>query len=329
MEAPQSLLLTRGRACILTEAEALRATAEGLDAAFARVAQRILQTAAGRHKVILSGVGKSAHIAQKLAGTFNSTGVPACFLDPVNALHGDLGLCAEGDLAILASNSGTTEEMVRLVPLLERFGLTTIALTSGAESALASACDDVLLYHVPAEACPLRLAPTASTTAALALGDALAMVVLQERGFTQEDFARLHPAGNLGRTLLLRVGDVMRTGDKFPCLPDTCTVQDAIMAMTRAKAGCAALAAPADGRLSGVFTDGDFRRSALSGPGFLDKPVAAFMTRTPKTVRSSALAVEALKVFEASKIDDLLVVDDDGRAVGVVDGQDLPRFHLV
>jgi arabinose-5-phosphate isomerase len=329
MEAGQSLLLTRGRACILTEAEALRVTAERLDAGFARVVSRILETLATSHKVIFTGVGKSAHIAQKLAGTFNSIGAPACFLDPVNALHGDLGLCVGGDLALLLSNSGATEELIRLVPLLKRFGLGTVAITAGAGSALASTCDEVLLYHVPAEACPLRLAPTSSTTAALALGDALAMVLLEQRGFTQEDFARLHPAGNLGRILLLRVSDVMRTGDKFPSLPDICTVQDGIIAMTRAKAGCLALVDAASGRLSGVFTDGDFRRSALSGPGFLQQPVASFMTRTPKTIRVSALAVEALKVFEASKIDDLLVVDDENRPVGLVDGQDLPRYHLV
>lgn len=328
MEAEQSRLLARGRECILTEAEALAATAERLDATFVQVVTTLAATLDAGHKVIFSGVGKSSSIAQKLAGTFNSIGAPACVLDPVNALHGDLGLCAAGDAAVLISNSGTTEELVRLVPLLKRFGLRTVALTAGATSTLAQGCDHVLRYHVPREACPLKLAPTASTTAALALGDAVAMVLLELRGFTQDDFARLHPAGHLGRTLLLRVSEVMRARERLPCLPETATIQEAITAMTRAKAGCLALVAP-DGRLAGIFTDGDFRRSALAGPDFLQRPVSAHMTRQPITVREDVLAVEALKIFEAAKIDDLLVIDADGRPVGIVDGQDLPRFHLV
>jgi arabinose-5-phosphate isomerase len=249
-------------------------------------------------------------------------------LDPVNALHGDLGLCAEGDTAILISNSGTTEELVRLVPLLKRFGLRTVALTSHAESTLATACDQLLLYRVPREACPLALAPTASTTAALAMGDALAMVLLEIGGFTRNDFARLHPAGHIGRSLLLRVAEVMRPKDRLPCLPVTATIQEAITEMTRAKAGCLAVVS-ADGRLAGVFTDGDFRRCAISTPDFLHKPVENFMSRKPITVREDVLAVEALRIFEAYKIDDLLVIDAENRPVGIVDGQDLPKFHLV
>ncbi len=329
MDAEQSSQLARGRACILTEARALEATAAALDETFVAVVRALHDTLAASRKVIAAGVGKSGAIAEKLVGTFNSIGAPACFLDPVNALHGDLGLCSEGDCALLLSNSGTTDELLRLVPLLKRFGLRTVALTAHAESPLARACDLALTYRVPAEACPLKLAPTASTTAALATGDALAMVLLEERGFTRDDFARLHPAGNLGRSLLLRVSDVMRTGDRFPCQPDTCTVQEAIVAMTRAKAGCIALVDAKDGRLSGVFTDGDFRRCALSGPDFLTRPVATFMTRQPKSVRAGALAVEALRIFEASRIDDLLAIDDDGRPVGIVDGQDLPQFRVV
>lgn len=329
MDAEQSSQLARGRECILIEARALEATAASLDESFVAAVGVLHDAVAAGRKIITAGIGKSGHIAQKLVGTLNSIGAPACFLDPVNALHGDLGLCTEGDCAVLLSNSGTTEELLRLVPLLKRFGLKTIALTAQSGSPLARACDLALTYRVPAEACPLRLAPTASTTAALATGDALAMVLLEKRGFTRDDFARLHPAGNLGRTLLLRVSDVMRTGERFACQPDTCTVQEAIVAMTRAKAGCIALVDAATGRLSGVFTDGDFRRCALSGSDFLHKPVAAYMTRTPKAVRAGALAADALRVFEASRIDDLLAVDDDGRPVGVVDGQDLPHFRVV
>jgi arabinose-5-phosphate isomerase len=328
MEAEQSSLLARGRECILTEAEALQATAQALDGTFVQVLGVLRQALDAGRKVIFSGVGKSASIAQKLAGTFNSIGAPACVLDSVNALHGDLGLCADGDVAVLISNSGTTEELVRLVPLLKRFGLVTIALTSHGESTLAAGCDHALLYRVPREACPLALAPTASTTAALALGDALAMVLLEVRGFTRNDFARLHPAGYIGRTLLLRVAEVMRPGERLPQLPLTGTIQEAITAMTRAKAGCLAVLSP-DGRLAGVFTDGDFRRCAISTPDFLHKPVEAYMSRKPITVREDVLAVEALKIFEAYKIDDLLVVDADNRPVGIVDGQDLPKFHLI
>jgi arabinose-5-phosphate isomerase len=328
MEAEQSSLLTRGRECILTEAEALQATAAKLDERFVAVVNVVRGVLDAGRKVIFSGVGKSSSIAQKLAATFNSVGAPACFLDPGNAVHGDLGLCAEGDAAVLISNSGTTEELVRLVPLLKRFGLRTIALTASGEGTLAASCDHLLLYHVPREACPLKLAPTASTTAALALGDALAMVLLEVRGFTRNDFARLHPAGHIGRALLLRVSEIMRTGDRLPCIRDQGTVQDAITAMTRAKAGCLALVGE-DGRLTGVFTDGDLRRTAMKGPGFLAHPVAESMTRRPITVRNDVLAVEALRIFEASRIDDLIVVDADDRPVGIIDGQDLPHFHLV
>ncbi len=321
--------LARARACIRIEMDALAASARGLDGEFVQVAQTI-EAAVGRGaKLIFCGVGKSAHIAQKLVGTFNSTGVASCFLDATQALHGDVGLCAEGDVALLLSNSGQSEEILRLLPLLRRFGLTIVALTGTPDSDLARNADLRLLYVVPREACPLRLAPTASTTAALALGDALAMVLLEARGLTREDFARFHPAGNLGRVLLLRVKDIMRTGDRLPVAPDTVTTQEAILAMTRAKSGSIALVHPRTGKLSGILTDGDFRRSALTGPDFLSKPVATFMTRQPKTIREDALGVDALRLFEAHKIDDLIVVNRRGQPVGLVDGQDLPKLKIV
>jgi len=279
--------------------------------------------------LIFTGVGKSAHIAQKLVGTFNSTGASSCFLDATQALHGDLGLCAAGDLAIVLSNSGQTEEILRLIPILKRFEVRIVALTSHAESDLARNADHRLLYRVPREACPLELAPTASTTAALALGDALAMVLLEARGLTRDDFARYHPAGNLGRVLLLRVKDIMRTGDRLAVRPDNSTTQETILAMTKAKSGSIALIHPKTGKLTGILTDGDFRRSALSGPDFLSQPVATFMTRTPKIIREDALAVDALRLFEAHRIDDLIVVNDHGRPVGLIDGQDLPKLKII
>ena len=321
--------LARARACIRIESEALHATARSLGAEFVATARAVEAAARGGHKLIFSGVGKSAHIAEKLTGTFNSTGVSSCFLDATQALHGDLGLCAAGDLALLLSNSGQTEEILRLVPVLKRFGVKLVAFTSHPESDLAQNADYRLLYRVRREACPLALAPTASTTAALALGDALAMVLLEARGLTRDDFAQFHPAGNLGRVLLLRVRDIMRTADRLPVAPDTVSTQEAILAMTKAKSGSIALVAKKSGRLTGILTDGDFRRSALTGPDFLRQPVAAFMTRRPKTVREEALGVEALRLFERHKIDDLIVINARGQPVGLIDGQDLPKLKIV
>lgn len=322
--------LARARGCIRLEIEALQATATALDGAFVEVARAIEGVVATRRKLIFSGVGKSAHIAQKLCGTFNSTGVSSCFLDATQALHGDLGLVDEGDLALLLSNSGQSEEIIRLVPQLKRFGVKIVAFTSNPSSELVKGADFQLLYHVPQEACPLALAPTASTTAALALGDALAMVLLESRGLTRDDFATFHPAGNLGRVLLLRVRDIMRTADRFPIALDSVTVQDAILAMTKAKSGSIALVKGKRGPLSGIFTDGDFRRNALTaGPGFLHERIAHYMTKSPKTIHEDALGVDALRLFEVHKIDDLIVIDDRGRPVGLVDGQDLPKLKIV
>jgi len=330
MPLKDNALLARARHCLAVEREALEATAAVLDDGFVQVVRAVEAAVAAGHKVIFSGVGKNAHIAEKLTGTFNSIGVPSCFLDPTQALHGDLGLCMAGDLAILLSNSGATAEMLRLLPLFEKFGLKTVALTGAAASELARGADFRLVYAAPREACPLALAPTASTTAALALGDALAMVLLESRGVTREDFARYHPAGTLGLTLLLRVKDIMRTGDGCPVLREAgSTVQDAIFAMTRAKAGAVALTGPR-GRLVGIFTDGDFRRSALNGgDGFLQKPVGGFMTRNGKSVRADALAVEALKLFQQFKISDLFALDARGRPAGYIDVQDLPKLKML
>jgi arabinose-5-phosphate isomerase len=203
-----------------------------------------------------------------------------------------------------------------------------IALTSNPDSELAKDADHKLLYVVPKEACPLSLAPTASTTAALALGDALAMVLLESRGFTRDDFARLHPAGNLGTVLLLKVRDIMRTEERFPVLPDTSLVRDALLSMTAAKSGSIALTSP-DGKLAGILTDGDLRRNIISTPDFLLQPVSKFMTPSPKVVPVDSLAVEALRMFDRYKIDDLIAVDAENRPVGLVDVQDLPKMKLL
>src|SRR5580658_9911751 len=321
--------LARARQCIRIECDALEETSRGLGAEFVGTARAVGATIAAGNKLIFSGVGKSAHVAQKVAATFNSTGVSSCFLDPTQALHGDLGLCYEGDLAFLLSNSGQSDEILRLVPVLKRSGLLIVAFTSAPDSDLARNADHRLLYRVPREACPLKLAPTASTTAALALGDALAMVLLEARGLTRDDFAKYHPAGNLGRVLLLKTSDIMRSGSRLPIARETVSLQEAILRMTKAKSGCIALVGARSGKLSGILTDGDFRRSALTGPGFLGKPVSAFMTRSPKVIRDDALGVDALRLFDAHKIDDLIVVDSSGRPVGLIDGQDLPKLKIV
>lgn len=321
--------LGRARAAIKIEQEALTATSRGLDDKFVEVARAVHATNAAGRKLIFTGIGKSAHIANKLVGTFNSTGLSTCFLDATQALHGDLGLCSEGDLVFLLSNSGQSEEILRLIPGFRRLGLRTVGFTSNPHSDLAKNTELQLLYRVPREACPLRLAPTASTTAALAVGDALAMVLLDERGLTRDDFAKFHPAGNLGRVLLLRVKDIMRSGARLPIVTEKATTQEAILAMTKAKSGSIAIVHPKSGKLTGIFTDGDFRRSALTGPDFLDKPVTTFMTRSPKTVAEDALGVDALRLFQAHKIDDLIVVDAKGKPTGLVDGQDLPKLKIV
>lgn len=329
MNLDRTGLLHKARNCFTLEIAALEATSASLDQAFCEVIGMIGNTVSQRHKLVFSGVGKNAPIAQKIVGTFNSTGVPACFLDPIQALHGDLGLCQEGDLAFLLSNNGETEDILRLIPLLKRLGVVTVGLTRRADSTLATAVDRVLTYRAESEACPLQLAPTSSTTACLVLGDALAMVYLEVRGFTREDFARYHPAGSLGQALLLRTREIMRQGERFACLPDSVSVRDALMAITTSRCGIIALTDPASGTLSGVFTDGDFRRASLHDEYVLQRPVSLFMSRHPRTVSEDSMAVEALRIFERSPVNDLIVVNPSGIPVGLIDGQDLPKLHLV
>jgi arabinose-5-phosphate isomerase len=322
-------ILASARNCLHLEQAAIEATIDKLDQSFVTAIHLIESAILDESKLVFTGVGKNVPICLKLAGTFNSTGVPAAFLDPNQALHGDLGLCRKGDVCLLISNSGETEDLIRLLPSLKRLGLKTIAITAVPDSSLCGYCDHVLLYHYNQEACPLNLAPTASTTAALAIGDALAMVYLEMRGFSKEDFARYHPAGSLGKSLLLTVDEIMRTGDRFAVAPDSVTVQEALLSITKARCGSIALVDGASSQLTGVFSDGDFRRAALETPDILTQPVSTFMTRSPKTVSAGSLAIVALRVFESANIDDLLVVDSAGKPVGMIDGQDMPRLRIV
>jgi arabinose-5-phosphate isomerase len=321
-------LLASARRCIALEIDALTDTSAALGASFPEAIRAIADTVAAGHKLVFSGIGKNAPICKKTAATFNSTGVPSIFLDPVEAQHGDLGLCSEGDLAFLYSNQGETEDVLRIIAPLRRMGLKLVAVTGRPQSTLAREADIVLAYRADREACPLGLAPTSSTTAALALGDALAMVYLEVRGLTREDFAKYHPGGSIGKALLLRVGEVLRRGEHFACMPDQVNVRDALLAITNARCGTIALTGD-DGKLSGVFSDGDFRRASIRDEYVLQRPVRDFMTRNPKCIRDNALAVEALRIFEKNKVNALIAVDAEGRPVGLLDGQDLPRLRIV
>lgn len=331
-ETPQlpdeAQLLPLAKDCLRWEIQAIEATAADLGEDFLAVSRRVHATVRAGRKLIFSGVGKNVAVAQKLVATFNSTGVRSTFLDPLQAFHGDLGLCMAGDLAFLLSNSGETDEIVQLLPALRRFGVGVVAFTAEPASQLARNADAVLRFRYHHEGCPLNLAPTASTTAAQALGDALAMAYMGARGFSREDFARFHPGGALGQRLLLRVADIMRTGERLAVVDASATVQAVLLALTEAKCGTAAVCEGADGRLAGVFTDGDFRRLALAFPNVLELPVATHMTRQPRTIEATALAVEALKILENSRVNDLVVVDAQGRPVGLLDGQDLPKLRL-
>ena len=321
-------IIAKGRRCIDIETLALRKTSEALDEDFASVALSLIETLDKGAKLIFSGIGKSAHIAQKLVGTFNSIGAPSAFLDPVNALHGDMGLCREGDALLAFSNSGETEELLRLVTLVSRFKLLSIAVTSKPGSSLAQLCSGRLVYSADQEACPLDLAPTASSTACMAIGDALAMVILEAQSFSKEDFARFHPGGSLGKSLAVRVDEIMRPTGEFAQLPDTATCQECLQRMTDPNSGCIALT-DAEGKLAGVFTDGDIRRLVLNDSEFLSKAVSTFMTRDPISIPSGSLAVEALRIFETRKIDDLIVVNAEEAPIGVIDGQDLTKMRMV
>jgi arabinose-5-phosphate isomerase len=308
-------------------AEAQRVAAR-LDENFSQAVETIRASIEARGKVIVVGVGKSGHIGEKIAATLTSTGAPAVVLNSLNAQHGDLGIVADGDVILALSASGETEEIVSLLPALRRSDVRIIAFTGAPRSTLAQQSDWVLDVSVEQEACPLNLAPTSSTTAMLVLGDALAMVLLEARGFTKDDFARFHPGGQLGRTLLLRVRDLMRGPEHLALVSPTQPVCEVIAEMNRRRAG-AALAVEEDGRLAGIFTHGDFARHFQITPGLGTLPVAQFLTRQPITVRADKLAVEVLRILQERRIDDLPVIDDAGRPIGLIDTQDLARVRLL
>lgn len=308
------------------EAEELRRLSDRLDAAtFGRAIALMMDTLSNRGKIVVCGVGKSGHIGDKIAATLTSTGSTAVVLNSLNALHGDLGLVADGDVVLAISYGGETAELLNILPPLARFDVKLIAVTGQPRSTLGQAADVCLDVSVEQEACPLNLAPTSSTTAMLALGDALAMVLLEARGFNQDDFARFHPGGTLGRALLYRVNQIMRKGAQLAlCAPDD-KVIDVLKKMTESRTGAAAITGP-DGKLCGIFTHGDLARHYQSHPDLGSLPVGDFMTKAPVTIGGDKLAAEALHVLKTHRIDDLVVVDGTNRPIGIIDSQDLSRL---
>jgi arabinose-5-phosphate isomerase len=290
--------------------------------------QLIQSSVEKRGKVVVVGVGKSGHIGEKIAATLTSTGSPAVVLNSLNALHGDLGVVSDGDVVLAISYSGETDELLNILPALARFDVKLVAMTGDTTSTLAKAAESVLDCKVSQEACPLNLAPTSSTTAMLVLGDALAMVLLEARGFEKEDFARFHPGGRLGRALLLKVHQIMRGDDQLAKVAASTPVLEVIKAMTTVRAG-AAVIVDASGKLEGIFTHGDFARFFPSFPDIGVRPVSEFMTRGPITISGDKLAAAALQVLQTHRIDDLVVVDSEGRPQGVVDSQDLSRLKIL
>lgn len=314
------------RTVIVTEAAAIRALESKVDATFVEACQLMIRC---KGRVVVSGMGKSGHVARKIAATFASTGTPSFFVHPGEASHGDLGMIMPDDIFVAISYSGETDELLFILPAIKRQGIPVISITGRPTSSLASQADINIDASVASEACPHGLAPTASTTAALVMGDALAVALLEARGFTPDDFARSHPAGSLGRRLLLHIGDVMHTGDNVPRVRLGATVSEALVEMTRKNLGMTAVV-DADGQLEGVFTDGDLRRALDDEAVDLrGATVDELMTRGPKTIGSDKLAVEAAQLMEKHQINALLVTDPNGQVVGALNIHDLLRARVV
>ncbi|MEO8004272.1 MAG: KpsF/GutQ family sugar-phosphate isomerase [Betaproteobacteria bacterium] len=316
--------LAAGRRVLEIEARAVGALAARLDANFVRAAQIVFEC---KGRVVVSGMGKSGHVARKIAATLASTGTPAFFVHPAEASHGDLGMVTRDDVMIALSYSGESGELLVIVPLIKRMGGKLIAMTGNPQSSLAREADVHLDAHVAEEACSLGLAPTASTTAALALGDALAVTLLEARGFGHEDFARSHPGGSLGRRLLTHVHDIMRTGDAIPRVADSASFTEAILEISRKGMGMTAVTR--DEKVIGIFTDGDLRRILEKGGDLRSHALDSLITRNPRTVRPEQLAAEAAAVMEQYKITQLLVLDSGGSLVGALSMHDLMRAKVI
>jgi arabinose-5-phosphate isomerase len=323
---PSTETLDHAREVIRAEAEAVAQLAGRLNGAFTQAVEMVL---ACTGRVVVTGMGKPGFIAQKISATFSSTGTPSLYLHPAEALHGDLGRLVPGDLVLALSNSGETDEIIRLLPSIRRLGAPIIAMTSGLKNSLAGQADVVLEIGPVPEACPLGLAPTASTVALLAMGDALAMSVQHRRGFSPEQFASLHPGGALGRQLL-RVREVMRTGERNPTVRFDVSLRETagVMTATEGRPGAASVV-DAQGKLIGIFTDGDLRRMVQLGEMDFTRPVSSVMGKSPRTVHPDDLAQNAAELMRNTQVDQVPVVDDEGRPVGLLDVQDLLSARLL
>lgn len=317
-------LTASGKTILLQEAEALRQIADRLDDAFAGAVSAMLACSG---KIIISGMGKSGIIGQKIAATMASTGTTALFMHPADAAHGDLGIVSEGDVVICLSKSGTTEELNFILPALQRIGVAIIAMTGNPRSYLAQHADIVLDTGIEQEACPFDLAPTTSTTAMLAMGDALAITLMQEKRFTHRDFALTHPKGALGRRLTMKASDIMATGEAIPVVGESVLMSKLILEMTSKRYGVSAVV-DAEGRLCGIFTDGDLRRIIQKGGDFLQLPASSVMTGNPKSVTPDTLARECLDILETYRITQIMVCDRNNRPVGIVHIHDLVALGL-
>lgn len=316
--------LKRAKDVLEIEAQAVKALGRRLDANFSKAVDALARC---KGRVVVAGMGKTGIVGHKISATLSSTGTPSIFMHSAEAVHGDLGQVTRDDVVILISSSGETEETVRLMPLLKKIGCKTIAMTGGAKSSLARHCDLVLNVGVDKEGCPLGLAPMASTTATLAMGDALAACLIDRKNFKSEDFAFYHPGGSLGRRLLLTVEDVMRKGTHFARVSEGMKVKDVLFAITRARCGSACVVNNKK-KFSGIFTDGDLRRHLERDPGVLERPVGDVMTRNPLTIRKDRLAAEAFDLLMSKKVDELPVVDAKGQLAGLLDVQDLLKAGL-
>jgi arabinose-5-phosphate isomerase len=320
--------IKRAREILKIETDELLRVRRSLDKRFSRAVRLILESLRQGGKIVVTGVGKNFHIGQKISATLSSTGSTSVALHPSQAMHGDLGVLRKKDVLLALSHSGESAELLEIIPAVKRQGVMVVAITGAADSAIARVSDGIIYTPVAREACPFNLAPTASTTAALAVGDALAIVLLEARGFKKEDFARLHPGGIIGKTLLLRVQDIMRKGDRLACVRENKRVKDAILAMTSARAGSVGVV-DKRGKLVGILTDGDLRRLISKKRNIPELPIKEAMTPSPVVIRDNALAVEALRIYEERAIDDLLVVDSRKKLVGMIDIQDLPKFKIL
>ncbi len=318
-------LIRLGQEALVTEAAAIAAVSDRLGTDFVRACRVCL---AARGRVVVIGMGKSGHVGRKIAATLASTGTPAFFVHPAEAQHGDIGMITHDDVVLLLSNSGETNEVLAVLPVLKRLGIPLVALTGNAQSSLAQAADVHIDVSVPAEACPLNLAPTASTTAALATGDALAVALLHLRGFTEADFARSHPGGSLGRRLLLHVAEVMHKGAEVPVVGPEDTVSTGLLEMSRKGLGMTGVA-DGNGQLLGVFTDGDLRRALDRRIDVHATRMDEVMTRQCRTIGPTALAVEAVVLLERHRITALMVVDEDRRILGALNVHDLLRAGVM